>query len=151
MISISFSKLLRSSQVLVLVCFMLSFGSFSLSAQCADVEIVDLRGVPGYAQFDDLNVCGIADTLSFIVFSGDPGRIAGFELEISLPEGMQYAGWEFAQFAGTSVSNSDPSLSCPGFIVDGFDADSIVVVNVCLLYTSPSPRDQRGSRMPSSA
>ena len=25
------------------------------------------------------------------------------------------------------------------------------VENVCLLYTSPSPRDQRGSRMPSSA
>ena len=24
-------------------------------------------------------------------------------------------------------------------------------VNPCLLYTSPSPRDQRGSRMPSSA
>ena len=27
----------------------------------------------------------------------------------------------------------------------------IVVVEACLLYTSPSPRDQRGSRMPSSA
>ena len=27
----------------------------------------------------------------------------------------------------------------------------IVVVDTCLLYTSPSPRDQRGSRMPSSA
>ena len=26
-----------------------------------------------------------------------------------------------------------------------------VEVRVCLLYTSPSPRDQRGSRMPSSA
>ena len=25
------------------------------------------------------------------------------------------------------------------------------MVKVCLLYTSPSPRDQRGSRMPSSA
>ena len=25
------------------------------------------------------------------------------------------------------------------------------LVGVCLLYTSPSPRDQRGSRMPSSA
>ena len=24
-------------------------------------------------------------------------------------------------------------------------------LNICLLYTSPSPRDQRGSRMPSSA
>ena len=26
-----------------------------------------------------------------------------------------------------------------------------IVSNICLLYTSPSPRDQRGSRMPSSA
>ena len=26
-----------------------------------------------------------------------------------------------------------------------------VNTNICLLYTSPSPRDQRGSRMPSSA
>ena len=25
------------------------------------------------------------------------------------------------------------------------------ITNLCLLYTSPSPRDQRGSRMPSSA
>ena len=25
------------------------------------------------------------------------------------------------------------------------------ITNTCLLYTSPSPRDQRGSRMPSSA
>ena len=25
------------------------------------------------------------------------------------------------------------------------------LLNLCLLYTSPSPRDQRGSRMPSSA
>ena len=28
---------------------------------------------------------------------------------------------------------------------------SMPLHNVCLLYTSPSPRDQRGSRMPSSA
>ena len=27
----------------------------------------------------------------------------------------------------------------------------ITIYNICLLYTSPSPRDQRGSRMPSSA
>ena len=30
-------------------------------------------------------------------------------------------------------------------------ASKNLVPNVCLLYTSPSPRDQRGSRMPSSA
>ena len=32
---------------------------------------------------------------------------------------------------------------------DKFDVESYI--NGCLLYTSPSPRDQRGSRMPSSA
>ena len=31
------------------------------------------------------------------------------------------------------------------------DGDRGAIVNTCLLYTSPSPRDQRGSRMPSSA
>ena len=33
-------------------------------------------------------------------------------------------------------------LACEGLVPD---------LTVCLLYTSPSPRDQRGSRMPSSA
>ena len=33
------------------------------------------------------------------------------------------------------------------FIYDG----GPTVITACLLYTSPSPRDQRGSRMPSSA
>ena len=30
-------------------------------------------------------------------------------------------------------------------------AHTVGALGVCLLYTSPSPRDQRGSRMPSSA
>ena len=32
-----------------------------------------------------------------------------------------------------------------------FDKANRSSINSCLLYTSPSPRDQRGSRMPSSA
>ena len=35
----------------------------------------------------------------------------------------------------------------PGALPEGAG----VLVSGCLLYTSPSPRDQRGSRMPSSA
>ena len=41
--------------------------------------------------------------------------------------------------------------------LDGFDNNTedfdllIQALITCLLYTSPSPRDQRGSRMPSSA
>ena len=37
---------------------------------------------------------------------------------------------------------------CVGVLTDGQEFRR---VGVCLLYTSPSPRDQRGSRMPSSA
>ena len=31
------------------------------------------------------------------------------------------------------------------------DIEDLSMIKPCLLYTSPSPRDQRGSRMPSSA
>ena len=31
------------------------------------------------------------------------------------------------------------------------DLNDVICIKNCLLYTSPSPRDQRGSRMPSSA
>ena len=34
---------------------------------------------------------------------------------------------------------------------DPYDKSNPYANNLCLLYTSPSPRDQRGSRMPSSA
>ena len=47
---------------------------------------------------------------------------------------------------GGSVANADPSADYPAALV-GLNA----TVTTCLLYTSPSPRDQRGSRMPSSA
>ena len=39
----------------------------------------------------------------------------------------------------------------PGTIGHPADKDVFIRLMACLLYTSPSPRDQRGSRMPSSA
>ena len=48
-----------------------------------------------------------------------------------------------------SDSGTDPTNG--GGAGTNEDPTSIVLPNICLLYTSPSPRDQRGSRMPSSA
>ena len=50
----------------------------------------------------------------------------------------------------------EPFLKDLGFKCERIDYDNVenlyaVLGNDCLLYTSPSPRDQRGSRMPSSA
>ena len=54
--------------------------------------------------------------------------------------------------------NAGSTLSAePGLVIAVIQATLIAAVGcmvtmlICLLYTSPSPRDQRGSRMPSSA
>ena len=54
---------------------------------------------------------------------------------------------------GDSVKVIDgPFKEFNGLVQEVNDRNRIKVnVNICLLYTSPSPRDQRGSRMPSSA
>ena len=41
-----------------------------------------------------------------------------------------------------------PVIEFEGFL---YFAGGRTAFGICLLYTSPSPRDQRGSRMPSSA
>ena len=50
-------------------------------------------------------------------------------------------------FAGSGVVVFCANLD----VEDGAEGANGYLVNTCLLYTSPSPRDQRGSRMPSSA
>ena len=56
-------------------------------------------------------------------------------------------------FKNTKLHETLQELGHLDLIVCGFMSHSSVSTTVrrCLLYTSPSPRDQRGSRMPSSA
>ena len=51
------------------------------------------------------------------------------------------------------VKLDDPRPNLEGFekFEISVDNDMMEQFVICLLYTSPSPRDQRGSRMPSSA
>ena len=56
-------------------------------------------------------------------------------------------------FSGSTSLTSDSNSILALSRVNGgpFALQSIDLSEFCLLYTSPSPRDQRGSRMPSSA
>ena len=66
---------------------------------------------------------------------------------------MQLMGVELVAHMGHSQMNIDSGMPTQ-FINVTYDGDpelSPVLPWLCLLYTSPSPRDQRGSRMPSSA
>ena len=61
---------------------------------------------------------------------------------------------EMKKFFEVTINHDDRPLT-QNEIADGFESHDALAPtvsdNICLLYTSPSPRDQRGSRMPSSA
>ena len=60
----------------------------------------------------------------------------------------------FFQFLTESAAQQAARLGLEGDGHGGWYKDGEFVAKTdkgCLLYTSPSPRDQRGSRMPSSA
>ena len=112
--------------------FAVLFGfNYSAFGQCPNIQIVDLRGTPGFPQTDDLNVCGNPDTLSLLVFTDDPGEIKGFEMTVNMVSGMRYAGFEETHYGGcTSLSNSDPDLTSPQFIAGGITCGDIFVANI---------------------
>ena len=55
------------------------------------------------------------------------------------------AGWSGTIPAFIDEESAQIRLALEGFIEDAGDSQ------ICLLYTSPSPRDRQKSRMPSSA
>ena len=66
-------------------------------------------------------------------------------------EKTKLENWKCVKFVGNAsiVLDTDPGATDKLSIMVVGHADKIRCH--CLLYTSPSPRDQRGSRMPSSA
>ena len=72
----------------------------------------------------------------------------------ALNKGIQAATGDVVGFLhADDLFASSHVIQKVGEMLDSGEYDAIYgdLVYVCLLYTSPSPRDQRGSRMPSSA
>ena len=86
-------------------------------------------------------------------------REIGTPLFLRLPRGVELteAGAQFLEDARAILASADRAIDTArrlgrgerGAITVGFTASA--VFHPCLLYTSPSPRDKRQSRMPSSA
>ena len=77
------------------------------------------------------------------------------------PEGINHNGSGIGTFDLQWISDERVTAGLPhnrawmaedfSTALADFNQDGVPEVYICLLYTSPSPRDQRGSRMPSSA
>ena len=66
--------------------------------------------------------------------------------------GYPYVESFYSDFSGTGgVDQTDRSTNIDEHTIEEMHQIASRYPDSCLLYTSPSPRDQRGSRMPSSA
>ena len=80
--------------------------------------------------------------------SSHKGQETGMETQIDILEKFGVDKMFVETGSGTTTKGRDKLKECLDFVREG---DELVITRVCLLYTSPSPRDKRQSRMPSSA
>ena len=79
----------------------------------------------------------------------------GFTVKAKTPTVTKEPEWDYAKaremIKGKTVVFCLPGRGVSYTYLKNFVQLCFDLVQCCLLYTSPSPRDQRGSRMPSSA
>ena len=138
------------------------------------VESARIRSgsVPGDNYFfaDDVSLTpfGVIPGSGAVTLSGDPlfwygfndhtptpGITGNFEDVVILPDGYVSGTTINLSYIEPNTTLADLGLVNGDFwgvdFTDGMGGTQSAGFQVCLLYTSPSPRDQRGSRMPSSA
>ena len=86
----------------------------------------------------------IGGTLAHLAAMKELGDVVLFDLMSGLAKGKAL---DIAQ--SSAIDGFNVSLSGTDNYEDTSDSDVIIIT--CLLYTSPSPRDKRQARMPSSA
>ena len=77
----------------------------------------------------------------------DPDREGLLDTPKRAAKAMQFLNQGYTQNLETVVNNAMFESDTEEIVL----VKDIELYSLCLLYTSPSPRDQRGSRMPSSA
>ena len=96
-------------------------------------------------QYNSLFEVNSGSYLANLTFTGvKAGSGTGNTLDPVLPVQQ---GWNVSFYAGATITKSPYIQNCTNFSDSEIDNDNLN----CLLYTSPSPRDKRQSRMPSSA
>ena len=73
-----------------------------------------------------------------------------FYLDLEIADGKSDGVEQFVDYLVTAVNETEPKTMYYKYWISE-DKKNVSLMEVCLLYTSPSPRDNTTSRMPSSA
>jgi len=110
----------RLQTILFITIVLLHISVAEANAQCPDIQVIELLDVPGFAQTDELVVCGKADTLAFLIYIEEAGNISGTQMTLDFKSGMQYSGFELTHYdSTTSISVINPDPDNPRFLLDG--------------------------------
>ena len=124
-----------------------------LPKQTVVFETQHWRGDAHSLEWDAPDLSSIHLTLSSSASYADRLiEVEAFNLETT-PQYRQLSGVGFASLIENQTSTQCTKNTCSvtWAFVSHWLMDDVDDLYLCLLYTSPSPRDQRGSRMPSSA
>ena len=114
-------------------------------------EFIKLTGADGFGGFQNIFDFGTFtnnSTITFKVYYTLPNQEIRLEIVAIPNDGSIGNPAPYAQQLTTANEWVEMSFDLSA---NGFPNSGDETVYTCLLYTSPSPRDQRGSRMPSSA
>jgi len=106
--------------LLLLVVFVNFFSVTNTSAQCPEIQVVELLGIPGFSETDEIVICGKPDTLAYLIYIEEPGEISGTQMTVDFLPGMIYAGFELTHYdSNTFISVVNPLPEKPRFLLDG--------------------------------
>ena len=128
--------------------------TLSISGLVTDVILTQISGTNSYTYYWDIDSGGAPSFGSYYA------TVSGTDLSGNVYSGSSSITFQIGSFY---LDANGITVKCPGAsdgdtgTVNGKVYTAVTNSSIsstssgCLLYTSPSPRDQRGSRMPSSA
>ena len=106
----------------------------------------ELAGQGAHVILGDVNFDGAEKAVTEI--KGRGGKASAVQIDVSSAADVQSVFDSIAkEYKPVDIVVNNAGITRDGLLVRMKEVDW----DLCLLYTSPSPRDQRGSRMPSSA
>ena len=132
---------MSSDDIVIVSAGRTAVGSFSGSFATTPAHDLGAAVIKGVLEQAKVAATDVDEVILGQVLTAGQGQNPARQASINAGVPIEASAWSLNQVCGSGLRA----------VALGMQQIANGDANVCLLYTSPSPRDQRGSRMPSSA